>query len=156
MKVLKGGTRVLLYEGAGFGLILFLSAFNNLLDLPYLLVGGEGAVSRWRCGALESVMILLIWAFVFSITRRLLRQLRELKGLLRVCAWCRRIRYGEKWMSLEDYFAEGLHIGTTHGICPDCRQKVEDDTKEFRRRQAGAGLKPSRDEGIAPGSPLAA
>src|SRR5512138_3303731 len=135
MKVMKGGSRVIVYECAGFGLILLLSILNNLTGLPHLLLGGEGAVSKWGYGVVETVLILLIWAFVFSITRRLLRQVHDLEGMLRVCAWCRKIGHGNKWMSLEDYFAEGLKIGTTHGICPDCRKKIDDDTREFRRSQ---------------------
>ncbi len=139
MKVIKGGKRVLVYECAGFGLILLLSVFNDLLDLPQLLVGGEGPVSRWRYGMIETVIILLIWAFVFSITRRLVRTIHHLEGMLRVCAWCRKIGYGDKWMTLEAYFAEDLNIGTTHGICPECRGKLEEDTRHFHKQQLTAG-----------------
>lgn len=135
MKVIKGGGRVILYECIGFGVILLLSVLNNLFGLPQMIVGGEGVVSRWRYGVIETVIILLIWAFVFSITRRLLQRLHHLEGMLRMCAWCRRIGHGDRWMTLEDYFAEGLKIGTTHGICPECRKKVDEDTQHFRRQQ---------------------
>ncbi len=144
MKTIKGGRCVLVYECAGFGLILLLSIFNNLLDLSRLLVGGEGSVSRWRYGMLETVVILLIWAFVFSITRRLVRTIHHLKGMLRVCAWCRKIGHGDRWISLEAYFAEDFNIGTTHGICPECRKKLEEDTRHFRK------------EGLTAVSPLTA
>jgi hypothetical protein len=143
MKLMKTGGGVILYESAGFGVILLLSAINNFLGLPRLLVGGEGAISRWRYGVMESVIILLIWTFVFSITRRLLQKVRYLEGMLRVCAWCRKVGQGDKWMSLEDYFAKDLQIGTTHGICPECRKKVEEDTEQFRRGQAPAQGKAS-------------
>ncbi len=137
MRVIKNGGCVLFYECIGFGIILLLSIFNNLLGLPHLVVGGEGVVSRWRFGVMESVVILLIWALVFSITRRLLHKLHCLEGMLRVCGWCRKIGYGDKWVSLETYFAEGLKMGTTHGICPDCLKDVEEDTKRFRRTTSG-------------------
>ena len=135
MKIIKGAGRVIVYECAGFGLILLLSGLNNLLGLPRLLVGGEGEVSRWRYGVMECVIILLIWAIVFSITRRLLRRLLDLEGMLRVCAWCRKFGQEDKWMRLEDYFAEGLQIDTTHAICPECLKKVEEDTQKFRRKE---------------------
>jgi len=138
MKLIKTGGGVLLYESAGFGVILLLSAVNNFLGLPRLLVGGEGAISRWRYGVMESVIILLIWTLVFSITRRLLQKVRHLEGMLRVCAWCRKVGHGDKWITLEAYFAEGLQIGTTHGICPECRKKVEGDTQPFHRGHAPA------------------
>ncbi len=109
MKVMKGARRVLLYECAGFGLILLLSVLNDLQGLPQLLVGEEGVPSRWRYGVVETVIILLIWAFVLSTTRRLVRAVHNLEGMLRVCAWCRKIGHGDKWISLEAYFAQDLN-----------------------------------------------
>jgi hypothetical protein len=52
-------------------------------------------------------------------------------------------------MLLEDYFAEGLHIGTTHGVCPECLQKLEEDTKLMYRSQAQAQAKPEATSGAA-------
>lgn len=136
MYVQKSASRVLWYECFGFGLILLLSWLNRLVDLPFLLVGGDAHASKWRDGAFETVLILLIWAFVHSLTRRLVAQLHRLEGMLRVCAWCRKIGQGERWMSLEDYFAEDFQVGTTHGVCPDCLKKLEEDTRRFYHSQA--------------------
>jgi len=138
MKVIRSGWRVLWYESLGFGFILLLCWMNKLVDLPHLLVGGDAHASKWRDSAIETVMILLVWAFVLSITRRLVARLRYLEGLLRVCAWCRKVGYEGKWMILEQYFAEGLHVGTTHGVCPDCLKKLEEDTKLVYRAQVQA------------------
>jgi len=136
MRVRRSGGRVIWYECFGFGLILFLSWLNKLVDLPHLLVGGEAHASKWRDSAIETLLILLIWAFVISITKRLVERLTYLEGLLRICAWCRRVGHDGKWMRLEDYFAEGLQIGTTHGVCPDCLNKFEEDTRMFQQARA--------------------
>ncbi|HEV2394249.1 MAG TPA: hypothetical protein VG146_18005 [Verrucomicrobiae bacterium] len=119
-------------------MILLLSWLNEAVDLPHLLIGGEAHMSKWRSGAMETVLILLIWAFVHSLTKRLVDRLHYLEGMLRVCAWCRKVGYGEKWMRLEEYFAEGFQVRTTHGVCPECLKKLEDDTKEFHRAQLQA------------------
>jgi hypothetical protein len=136
MKVRRGASRVLWYESIGFGLILLLAWLNKAVDLPELLLGTDAAASKWRDGFIETILILLIWAFVISLTKRLVEQLHYLEGLLRICAWCRKVGHGEKWMKLEDYFAEGFHIGTTHGVCPECLKKLEDDTKEFYKNES--------------------
>jgi hypothetical protein len=136
MKVLKSGSRVLYYECFGFGLILLLSWLNKIVDLPHLLIGGDASAAKWRDSAMETVLILLIWTFVLSITRRLVEQLRYLEGMLRVCAWCRKVGHNDKWMELEDYFSEGLQIGTTHGVCPECMKNMEEDTKLYYKHQA--------------------
>jgi len=135
MYVQKSGSRVLWYESFGFGLILLLSWLNKVVDLPHLLVGGDLHASKWRDSTIETVLILLILAFVHSLTRRLVMQLHHLEGMLRVCAWCRKVGHGKRWMQLEEYFAEDFKIGTTHGVCPDCLKKLEEDTKRFYRSE---------------------
>ena len=145
MHVHKSGSRVLWYECFGFGLILSLSWLNKLVDLPHLLVGGDLHASKWRDSAMETILILLIWAFVHSLTRRLVARLHYLEGMLRVCAWCRKVGHGERWMRLEEYFAEDFQICTTHGVCPDCLKKLEEDTRQFYRSQSEAPETPAED-----------
>jgi len=153
MKVFKSGSRVIWYECLGFGFILLLSWLNKLVDLPHLLVGGEAHASKWRDSAMETMLILLIWAFVLSLTKRLVERLHYLEGLLRVCAWCRKVGHNGKWMLLEDYFAEGLRIGTTHGVCPDCLKKLEEDTKLLYRSHAQPETNPLSPHSHQPETP---
>lgn len=136
MIINKSGSRVLWYECFGFGLILLLAWVNKLVDLPHLIIGGEAHASKWRDSFLETVLILLIWAFVLSLTKRLVDRLHYLEGLLRICAWCRKVGHGDKWMRLEDYLAEDFQIGTTHGVCPDCRKRMEEDTRQYFRLES--------------------
>lgn len=49
---------------------------------------------------------------------------RQLESLLRVCAWCRQIRDGQEWISLER-FMERSGTPLTHGICETCRARLE-------------------------------
>jgi hypothetical protein len=156
MKVFKSGSRVLWYECLGFGFILFLSWLNKLVDLPHLFVGGEAHASKWRDSAIETMLILLIWAFVISLTKRLVARLHYLEGLLRICAWCRKVGHNGKWMTLEDYFAEGLLIGTTHGVCPECLKKIEQDTKLLYRAKVQPPSKPVSPEAPTETPPVAA
>jgi len=133
MKVSKSGSRVLWYECFGFGLILLLARLNRFVDLPQLLTGADTRLAKWRDGFIETVLILLIWAFVHSLTKRLVERLHYLEGMLRICAWCRKVGHDDRWMRLEDYFAEDFQIDTTHGVCPECLKKLEHDTKKFYR-----------------------
>ena len=50
-----------------------------------------------------------------------LDHVRQLKELLPICAWCKRVRDDKDyWHSIEEYLH--VHTGTdfTHGICPHC------------------------------------
>jgi hypothetical protein len=52
-------------------------------------------------------------------------EVRELKGLLPVCAWCHNIRDDEgQWHSMEVFLTSRTKASTTHGICPACEDKL--------------------------------
>ncbi|CAM2981504.1 hypothetical protein PASE110613_10700 [Paenibacillus sediminis] len=48
-------------------------------------------------------------------------QIRTLRGLLPICAVCKRIRdEQDEWNSVESYIEKHTHVEFTHDICPDC------------------------------------
>lgn len=50
---------------------------------------------------------------------------KSLSGLLPVCAWCKRIHgEGSGWVSLEAYVHDHTAAEVTHGICPDCLNRL--------------------------------
>jgi CheY-like chemotaxis protein len=54
-----------------------------------------------------------------------LAQVKQLEGLLPICAWCHKIRDdGNYWQSVERYVSERSDARFTHTICPDCRASV--------------------------------
>jgi hypothetical protein len=54
-----------------------------------------------------------------------LREVRELRGLLPICAWCKSVRdVSGMWGRLEDYLSRHSRAILTHGICPDCLARV--------------------------------
>lgn len=58
---------------------------------------------------------------------QVLAQVRELTGLLPVCAWCRKIKDDEGyWLQFEEYVKGHSKADFTHGICPDCRAKLSE------------------------------
>ena len=51
-----------------------------------------------------------------------------------MCAHCKKIRNDQKyWQSLEKYFGEHLDLEFSHGICPDCAQKLYPEFVKDRR-----------------------
>jgi hypothetical protein len=136
MKLHKSKSWVLGYECIGFGMIIALCWVRELTGLAHLVFGGQTNSGDWRDASLETVLVLLVWAVVFVLTLRLVGHLLYLEGFLRVCAWCRKIGYKEKWIPLEEYFQRGFHVGTTHAVCPECCKKVKGDTARFWREQS--------------------
>jgi hypothetical protein len=61
-----------------------------------------------------------------------LNEVQVLKGLLPICARCKRIKdEHERWQVLEVYLQAHSEAKFTHGICPDCLQKLYPD--QFRK-----------------------
>jgi PAS domain S-box-containing protein len=54
-----------------------------------------------------------------------LAEVRELSGLLPICAWCKKVRDDQGyWGKIEDYVEGRTKAQFTHSICPDCRAGV--------------------------------
>ena len=59
-----------------------------------------------------------------------LAEIKHLKGLLPVCAWCRKIRDDDGyWLQLEEYVGQHTDATITHGICPECAKKAIDSLR---------------------------
>jgi hypothetical protein len=60
--------------------------------------------------------------------RLALDEVNRLTGLLRVCAWCRRIKNDDGvWEPMEKYLSEHADVHFTHGICGECMAKHHPD-----------------------------
>jgi ligand-binding sensor domain-containing protein len=75
------------------------------------------------------------WALSQAERRRALRlqaevdraigELRILRGMLPICAWCKQVRDDNgAWTALEQYVLEHSEAEWTHGICEACESKV--------------------------------
>jgi len=54
-----------------------------------------------------------------------LANVKLLQGLLPICCYCKRIRNDQNyWQQVDTYVAEHSEAQFTHGICPECRDKI--------------------------------
>jgi hypothetical protein len=54
-----------------------------------------------------------------------LARVKQLQGLLPICAWCKKVRNDQNyWQTVEGYVAEHTEARFSHGICPDCTEKL--------------------------------
>ncbi|MDA8099293.1 MAG: PAS domain-containing protein [Nitrospiraceae bacterium] len=57
-----------------------------------------------------------------------LKEVKMLSGLLPVCSSCRKIKDEQgAWSSLESYISDHTEAQFSHGICPECAQKLYPD-----------------------------
>jgi PAS domain S-box-containing protein len=54
-----------------------------------------------------------------------LAKVKALKGLLPICAWCKKIRDDQGyWQQIEAYIRDHSEADFSHGICPECAKKA--------------------------------
>lgn len=116
-----------------YGVMLVLAQFPSMAGAHAALIGSLGLVAL----AFPALLILVVRPLRRQIASRRqkeleLRQtiaalersqteLRQLRGLLPICASCKRIRDGDgEWAQLEQYIEAHSEASFTHSICPDC------------------------------------
>lgn len=56
------------------------------------------------------------------------RELRTLRGLIPICAGCKKIRNDDGfWQQVEEYFRDRADVEFSHGLCPECVQRLYPD-----------------------------
>jgi DNA-binding response OmpR family regulator len=65
------------------------------------------------------------------VAERILRfttEIRQLQGLIPICAYCRKIQNDANyWQLVEAYISEQTGCDFTHGMCPECAEKFLSD-----------------------------
>ncbi len=62
-------------------------------------------------------------------------QLKQLEGLLPICAYCKKIRDERGgWSGIEAYIAKRTEAAFSHGICPDCYATIVQPEIDALRR----------------------
>jgi DNA-binding response OmpR family regulator len=64
--------------------------------------------------------------------QKALEEIKTLRGLIPICAWCKKIRDDEGyWDELEVYLSKHSEAVFSHGLCPECskamKKKIEED-----------------------------
>ncbi len=61
-----------------------------------------------------------------------LAEVKTLKGLIPICAWCKNIRDDKGyWERLEAYLTKHTNAVFTHGMCPSCYEKYQHEMDEI-------------------------
>ena len=61
---------------------------------------------------------------VNSDLKQALDNIKTLKGLLPICAYCKKIRDDSGyWQQMETYVRDHTNADFSHGICPECMKK---------------------------------
>lgn len=117
--------RIIIYE-----LFLFLFAiaiiwFDEIVDMPSLILDAAPTPINWKEALFESAIIFISGTMIISMSTKLFKQMKYLEGVLPVCASCKKIRDSKgSWHHIEGYIRDRSDAEFSHGICPECADRL--------------------------------
>jgi len=111
-------------DAGAIGIVLAILWLDEYVDVPFRFLGALKTPARPQEFWFEALTVLFVATAVVLSTLWVFRRLRVLESLIEVCAWCRKVNVGEKWVPFEQYMKVEHDVKSTHGICPECYEKV--------------------------------
>lgn len=69
-----------------------------------------------------------------------LSQVKQLQGLLPICSYCKKVRDDQNyWQKVDTYLSDRIDVQFSHGVCPDCLERMTSGTKERRGELVESG-----------------
>jgi hypothetical protein len=61
-----------------------------------------------------------------------MENVKQLSGLLPICSVCKKVRDDKGyWSQIESYITAHSEAGFTHGYCPECAKKIEEEISQY-------------------------
>jgi ethanolamine transporter EutH len=126
-------------------LAIFVYIISSRLDILENIIEFSHKHENWELDELLIVAFFLVLALVIFIARRkrefqkaekvlkhkneslkiALSEIKQLKGIIPICSSCKKIRDDEGyWQQVEVYVKKHSDVDFSHGICPDCAEKL--------------------------------
>lgn len=128
--------RVITHEILAFTLIVLFIWIDEVLDIPYLLLGAEATPINWRESLFESISIITLAVIIVTYTNKIFKRMKYLEGFLSICASCKKIRDDKgNWQQIESYIRERSEATFSHGICPECAEKLYPEFNPYNKNR---------------------
>ena len=132
--------RLVAVEMAAFLVVIVLIWLDEIIDIPFLMLGAAATPVNWRESLFETVLIAPICLVIVYYTRVIVKKLKYLEGFLPICASCKKIRDDAgNWQQMEEYIGDRSEAKFSHGICPSCAKKLYPDLVLDPDRLRGQG-----------------
>ncbi len=119
-----------------FIMLILLIWVNELRDMPNLIFNVAPEEINYYRGFLLTAGVLV--AAIVAIGNTYLQQKRVLNSLISVCSSCNKVRVNrDQWKKMEDYISDNSLLTFTHGLCPECMDKI---MKTITQRQESREL----------------
>ena len=139
---------LLTLRGPQYKVILVVATVSSLLIVAPFIYKPPVA-EMWKVLFNRGISLFVVWVTVilglqknkmeqqrkviFLEREKALQEVRILRGLLPICASCKKIRDDNGyWMQIEGYIKDHSEATFTHSICPDCAKRLYPDFYEIQ------------------------
>ena len=106
-----------------FIMLILIVWVNEVRDMPALLFNTAPQDVNIFRGCVLTAAVLV--AAIVAIGNTYLQQKRVLNSIISVCSNCHKVRVNQnQWKQMEEYISDNSLLTFTHGLCPDCMEKV--------------------------------
>ena len=69
-----------------------------------------------------------------SELQQAISNVKQLQGLVPICSYCKKIRDDKNyWHQVEQYISEHTEAQFSHGICPECKERLLKEMREIKK-----------------------
>lgn len=73
---------------------------------------------------LNGVLLAIAAVLGSTVAFLVVRRLHDLEGLIKVCAWTKRVQWQGQWITFEEYLAKRFNLHCTHGISDEAAEQL--------------------------------
>jgi CHASE3 domain sensor protein len=73
---------------------------------------------------LNGTVLALAAVLAGTVAYFVIRRLHDLEGLIKVCAWTKRVQWHGQWISFEEYLSRRFNLDCTHGMSEEAAEQV--------------------------------
>ena len=114
---------VAFWQWAALAMLIVFFWVNEILDLPGVYFGAEPHPFDLSRVCVSCAAILL--AGIVLVGHTYIQEQQVIRGLMSMCSYCKKIRIDRNtWQQIEEYVGTHGGIEFSHGVCPECYEKV--------------------------------
>ncbi len=114
---------VAFWQFMAFVMLVLVIWLNEVIDIAALWFGGSSGEPDIFRGCVLTVATMV--TAIVTVGHTYVQQKQIIRGLLTVCAECRKIRVADEvWEQLDEYISEHSLALISHGLCPRCFEKA--------------------------------
>jgi hypothetical protein len=127
--------RIVVWQVACLFGVIDLIWLNEMIDLQAKLFGVPPSPGEWGCASFLTIGVIFLGVIAIFPVYRLGNGM--VRRSVTICSYCGRVQVNERaWEKIELFFFDRMEARLSHGVCPECGERV---MRDYRCGKKNAG-----------------